>query len=128
MSQNMNKGGEFLIRETTIDGTFIPEDFNEEQNMMASAASDFVETEVRPNEERIEKQEPGLTVELMNKAGALGLLGTSIPEEFGGFGKDFVTNILFPLKSHKNIILVISIFNHNVGIFVRYTITILFFH
>ena len=94
MSQNMNKGGEFLIRETTIDGTFIPEDFNEEQNMMASAASDFVETEVRPNEERIEKQEPGLTVELMNKAGALGLLGTSIPEEFGGFGKDFVTNML----------------------------------
>ena len=94
MSHSMNKGGEFLIRETTVDGTFIPEEFNEEQLMMASAASDFVETEVRPNEERIEKQEPGLTVELMNKAGALGLLGTSIPEEFGGFGKDFVTNML----------------------------------
>ncbi len=88
------KGGEFLIKETSFEDVFIPELFNEEQKMMASTANDFLEAEVLPNVARIEAQEEGLTVSLLNKAGELGLLGTSIPEEFGGFGKDFTTNML----------------------------------
>ena len=88
------KGGEFLIKQITSDEVFIPEEFNEEQKMMASTVHDFVEAEIMPVADRIELQEAGLTVSLLNKAGELGLLGTSVPEEYGGFGKDFVTNML----------------------------------
>ena len=89
----LNKGGEFLIKETGASDVFIPEEFNEDQHMIADMARTFIETEVIPNLDRIDAQEAGLTVSLMNKAGELGLLGLSVPEEYGGFGKDFITNM-----------------------------------
>ena len=92
------KGGEFLIRETASGEIFIPEEFNEEQLMMAQSASDFLEAEVVPNIEKLDAHEPGLMVSLMNKAGELGLLGMSVPEQYGGFGKDFITNMLLTEK------------------------------
>ncbi len=86
------KGGEFLIKETKHDDVFTREELNEEQLMIQSMVSDFIEKEIYPNLERIEQQEEGLTVSLLKKAGELGLLGMAIPEEYGGFGKDFNTN------------------------------------
>ncbi len=88
------KGGEFLIKETAAADIFIPEEYNEEQLMMAAMARDFIEAEVSPNLDRIDAQEAGLIPGILDKAGALGLLGTGIPEEYGGFGKDFTTNML----------------------------------
>lgn len=88
------KGGEFLIRETEAAQIFIPEEFDEEQKMIAATCSNFLKQEVLPNLERIDQHEPGLMVSLMNKAGELGLLGVSVPEEFGGFGKSFNTSML----------------------------------
>jgi alkylation response protein AidB-like acyl-CoA dehydrogenase len=87
------KGGEFLIKETSPQDVFIPEEFNEEQRMMSDMAHDFLETEVLPNLDRLDAQEEGLMSSILDKAGELGLLGTSIPEEYGGFGKDFITNM-----------------------------------
>lgn len=86
------KGGEFLIKETDPQSVFIPEELSEEQRMMAQAAADFVENEITPNLDKIDKQEPGLTIKLLEQAGELGLLGVSIPEEYGGLGGDFNTN------------------------------------
>jgi alkylation response protein AidB-like acyl-CoA dehydrogenase len=88
------KGGEFLIRESEAHDVFIPEDFTEEQRMMAQACTDFLRTEVFPNVDKMEDVESGFTVELMNKAGELGLLGISIPEEYGGLGMSFNTSML----------------------------------
>ncbi|MCB0409979.1 MAG: acyl-CoA dehydrogenase family protein [Flavobacteriales bacterium] len=88
------KGGEFLIKETNPQDVFIPEQFDEEQKMIADTCNDFVEQEILPNIERIEKMEEGYTPSLLEKAGELGLLGISVPEELGGFGKDFVTSML----------------------------------
>ena len=90
--RNVTRGGEFLVRETSADNIFVPEEINEEQKMMVQMARDFVEQELFPNDARIEKQEPGVAVELIRKAGELGLLGASIPEEYGGYGKDFITS------------------------------------
>ena len=87
-------GGEFLIKESHAANTFIPEDFNDEQLMMADAARQFIETEVQPVVDRLEKLEDGLTVSLLEKSGELGLLGASIPEEYGGFGYDYNTGTL----------------------------------
>jgi alkylation response protein AidB-like acyl-CoA dehydrogenase len=88
------KGGEFLITETTYQDVFIPEEFDEEQQMIAQTCRDFLTQEINPILDRIDTQEEGLMPSLMDKAGDLGILGVSIPEEYGGFGKNFNTSML----------------------------------
>ena len=88
------KGGEFLIRETQAEDIFIPENWTEEQREIAAMTQQFLDAEVHPNLDRIDKLEPGLMPSLLDKAGELGLMGVSVPEEYGGFGKDFNTSML----------------------------------
>lgn len=88
------KGGEFLIRETNAKDIFIPEEWNEEQQMIAQMCSDFLEQHVFPQLDKIDAQEEGLMPSLLDKAGELGLLGISIPEEYGGLGNNFATSML----------------------------------
>ncbi|MFM2206315.1 MAG: hypothetical protein RL213_290 [Bacteroidota bacterium] len=88
------KGGEFLIKPTAADAVFIPEEQSEEQRMIAQMCADFLEQEVNHLHDRIDKQEEGLMQQLLDKAGELGLLGISVPEEYGGFGKDFTTSMI----------------------------------
>jgi alkylation response protein AidB-like acyl-CoA dehydrogenase len=88
------KGGEWLIRESSPFETFIPEDYNEEQQMVKDMCASFLDTEVLPVIDRIDKLEPGLMPSLMLKAGEQGLMGTSIPENLGGLGRDFITSTL----------------------------------
>ncbi|KPM48270.1 acyl-CoA dehydrogenase family protein [Jiulongibacter sediminis] len=89
------KGGEFLIKETSASDIFIPEEFNEEQQMIAETCSDFLKTEVHPILDEIDKAKtPELMSSLMDKAGELGLLGTAVPEEYEGFGMNFNTSML----------------------------------
>jgi len=95
---NSHKGGEFIITESHAQDTFIPEEFSEEHLMMASMADDFLDAEVFPILDKIDAQEEGLMVSIMDKAGKLGLLGISVPEEYGGFGKDFITGMLMTEK------------------------------
>ncbi|WP_295652392.1 acyl-CoA dehydrogenase family protein [uncultured Mucilaginibacter sp.] len=88
------KGGEFIIKETEATDIFIPEEFDEESQMIQKSCEDFLAAEVLPNLDRIDAQEEGLMPTLMDKAGELGLLSVSIPEEYGGFGKNFNTSML----------------------------------
>jgi alkylation response protein AidB-like acyl-CoA dehydrogenase len=89
------KGGEFLIRETKANEIFIPEEWNEEQRMIAQTCREFLEQEVFPKLDEIDSmKDPKLMPSILDKAGALGLLGTSVPQEFGGFGMDFNTTML----------------------------------
>jgi alkylation response protein AidB-like acyl-CoA dehydrogenase len=92
---NMIKGGEFLIRETPAASVFIPEEWNEEQRMIAQTCKDFLEQEVYPHLDEIDSMKnPEMMPSLMDKSGELGLLGTSVPEQYGGFGMDFNTTML----------------------------------
>src|SRR6478735_2455814 len=88
------KGGEWLIAESTPFETFISEEYNEEQQMVKDMCVAFLDAEVLPIMDRIDKMEPGLMPSLLVKAGEQGLLGTSIPESYGGLGKDFITSTL----------------------------------
>ncbi len=88
------KGGEWLIRESSPFETFIPEEYNEEQQMVKDMCNTFLETDVLPVLERIDKLEQGLMPSLLEKAGEQGLLSVSVPEEYGGLGKDFITATL----------------------------------
>lgn len=92
--QKFLKGGEFIIRESKSEDIFIPEDFSEEQRMMAEATTDFIEKEVVPHREKFEVKDYGFTEELMKKAGELGLLGITVSEEYNGLGMDFNTSML----------------------------------
>lgn len=88
------KGGEFIIRETNCKAIFTPEDYNEEQRMIARTCLDFIRQEIDPILDRIDGMEAGLMPSLIEKAGELGVLGMSVPEEYGGMGADFPTSIL----------------------------------
>ncbi|MGJ1416627.1 acyl-CoA dehydrogenase family protein [Sphingobacterium multivorum] len=94
MDNKAIKGGEFVIRETPYTAVFIPEEFDEEAKMIRQTCLDFLDTEVLNKLDRIDAQEEGLMPSLMDKAGELGMLGVSIPEEYGGFGKNFNTSML----------------------------------
>lgn len=97
MSEVTNKpltGGEFIIRNTHASDIFIPEEWSEEQLMMKKMCEDFVNQDIVPNLEPMDHQEPGLMEKLLDKAGELGLLGISVPEELGGLGMDFKTSML----------------------------------
>lgn len=89
------KGGEFLIKDTEASQVFIPEEFTEEQLMIAQSCRDFLATEIWPRVEEIDKaKSPELMSSMLDKAGELGLLGTAVPEEYGGFGMNFNTSML----------------------------------
>jgi hypothetical protein len=88
------KGGEWLIKKSEASETFTPEDYSEEQLMILEMCQQFIASEIHPIVERIDKMERGLMPSLMEKAGQLGLLSASVPEDLGGMGKDFVTSTL----------------------------------
>ncbi|MDB4082847.1 acyl-CoA dehydrogenase family protein [Vicingaceae bacterium] len=88
------KGGEFLIKETLANDIFIPEQCDEEQKMIAQSCQDFLEQEIYPELDELDALTEGLMASKITKAGELGLCGISVPEELGGFGKNFVTSML----------------------------------
>lgn len=88
------KGGEFLVRDVTAAEVFIPEEWSEEQKMIAQTCDDFIDQEITPVLDRIDKMEEGLMQQLLEKAGELGVLGMSVPTELGGMGMDFKTSLL----------------------------------
>ncbi|RLD89054.1 MAG: acyl-CoA dehydrogenase [Bacteroidetes bacterium] len=95
MSENKTlKGGEFLIKETKAQDIFIPEEFSEEQQMMAQTCRDFTETQVLPVMDKLEHHDYETLTRLLKEAGEMGLLGVSLPEEYEGFGQNFVTSML----------------------------------
>ncbi len=101
MSENTKKpmkGGEFIIRDTAPSEIFIPEKWSEEQRMIADMCEDFIKAEILPNIEEIDAMEEGLMPSLIDKAGELGLVGMSVPEELGGMGVDFNTSMLVTEK------------------------------
>ncbi len=88
------KSGEFLVRETEAKDVFVPEEFDEEQQMIAQTCKDFLEAEVYPNLDKLDQGDRELMKDILKKSGELGLMGISIPEEYGGFGQPFVTQML----------------------------------
>ena len=88
------KGGEFLIKEVQYEDVFITEEFTEEHKMMKDSVIEFIDREVWPHKDRFEKKDYALTEQKMRQIGEMGLLGISIPEEYGGMGMGFVSTML----------------------------------
>jgi alkylation response protein AidB-like acyl-CoA dehydrogenase len=73
---------------------FTPEKLNDEHKLIRQTAQEFIKGEVLPVVERLENKEWSLNRELLKKCGALGLLGTNIPEEYGGVDLDKITTLI----------------------------------
>lgn len=87
-------GAGFLLEPAGTRPIFTPEAFSDEQNLFYRTALEFMEREVLPKNERIEKMEDGLLPALIAKAGELGILGIDVPEQYGGLGLDKTTSAL----------------------------------
>ena len=113
MEKTALKGGEFLIKDTPAQDVFIPEEWNEEQKMIAQTCEDFIQTEVYPKLDDIDSQKyPELIPGLLDKAGELGLLGTSVPESLGGFGMSFNTTMLVSEVTGKGFSFAVALSAH----------------
>ena len=88
------KGGAFLIEERTPAEIFTPEDFTEEHRMIAETTRQFIDNEVGPRIDELEKHDWKLARDLIKKAADLGLIGANIPEEYGGLGLDQTSGAL----------------------------------
>ncbi|MFK8795660.1 acyl-CoA dehydrogenase family protein [Planococcus plakortidis] len=95
------KGGSFLIEDADLSRVFTPEDFTEEHKMIAKTTEDYVNTEVMPLVEKLENHEFEHSVNLLKKAGELGLLGADVPEQYDGLGLDKIASALIAEKMSK---------------------------
>src|SRR5271165_7445129 len=87
-------GGSFLLEDHNLDNVFTPEDFNEDQQMIAKLAEEFAINEVLPNVEKIEHKDWAVTRELLKKAAEMGLTNADVPAEYGGSDMDKVSSAI----------------------------------
>lgn len=116
-NKTLNKvlGGSFMIEDLDYQQMVTPEDFSEEQRMIGETTQDYVNAEVLPHDEEIEKLNYDLTVDLLRKAGEVGLLGADVPEAYGGMGLDKVSTTIINEKLTKASSFALS-FGAHVGI------------
>lgn len=100
-TENLIKGGSFLIEDVSYDRVFTPEDFSDEQKMIAKTTEDYVTNEVLPQVEHLENHEFDRSVKLLKQAGELGLLGADVPEEYGGLSLDKISSALIAEKMSR---------------------------
>jgi len=65
-------------------------EFTEEQQMIRKMVRDFAENEIRPIAKEMDASEE-FPWDVIRKMGSLGLMGLTIPEEYGGAGADTIT-------------------------------------
>jgi len=96
--EKLIQGGAFLVEDLKGEDVITPEDFSDEHKMIAQTTEDFVEKEVLPLVDKLENHEFEHSVELLKKAGELGLLSADIPEEYGGLNLDRISSSLITEK------------------------------
>ena len=94
MEKDFIKGGAFLIENPTAAEIFTPEDFTDEHKMIGDTIREFMDNEVRPHIEAMEKHDWQKARDLVKAAGDLGLLGANIPEEYGGTALDQTSGVI----------------------------------
>jgi len=87
-------GGRFLITPITDTNIFTREDFTEEQREIHEMVQGFCTEHIAPVREELEKKDKDLTFSLLKKIAELGLLGITVPEEYGGMELDKITGAI----------------------------------
>lgn len=97
-TKDLIRGGSFLIDAGSAEDVFVPEEYTDEQKMIAKTTEDFVNNEVRPHLEELENHQFDISVRLLKEAGELGLLAGDVPEKYEGLGLDKVSTALVTEK------------------------------
>jgi alkylation response protein AidB-like acyl-CoA dehydrogenase len=88
------KGGSWLLEDTPAADVFTPEKLTDEHRLMAQTTSEFIDSEVLPNLDRLEAKDWQLARSLVRRGGDLGLLGIAVPEEYGGLDLDKASSLV----------------------------------
>ena len=88
------RGGSWLIEDAPADSIFTREKLTEEHRLIGQTADEFMQNEVAPALERLEQKDWALARALVKKCAELGLLGTDVPEEYGGLGLDKISSLI----------------------------------
>ena len=88
------RGGAWLIEETEPSSFFSRDRLSEEHRLIGSTAEEFLTNEVIPAVDRLEQKDWGLARALVKRSGELGLLGTDVPDAYGGVELDKVSSII----------------------------------
>ncbi|MHA6251909.1 acyl-CoA dehydrogenase family protein [Oceanobacillus sp. CAU 1775] len=95
------KGGAFLVEDLSGEDIITLEDLTDEHKMIAKTTEDYVLNEVVPLIDKLENHEFDNSVDLLKKAGELGLLGADVPEAYGGLGLDKMSSSLITEKMSR---------------------------
>ncbi len=106
-------GGSFLLEDHPLDNVFTPEDFNEDQQMIARLTDEFAVNEILPNVEKIEHKDWALTRELLKKSAEMGLTNADVPAEYGGADMDKVSSAIIADRMAKCGSFVVSMGGHS---------------
>jgi alkylation response protein AidB-like acyl-CoA dehydrogenase len=87
-------GGSWLTGDADPATVLTPERLSEEHRLIGQTAEEFVDNEVLPVLGRLEAKDWALARTLVKRCGDLGLLGTDVPEEFGGVALDKASSLL----------------------------------
>ncbi len=78
--------GSFLVEELDPSSVFVPEHFDQEDEMIGDTVEKFVVEKVQPRMEEINAQKEGLLKGLLGELGELGIFMADVPEEMDGLG------------------------------------------
>jgi alkylation response protein AidB-like acyl-CoA dehydrogenase len=102
LTEQVTKGGVWLIEKTDPATVMTPEQLSEEHRLIGQTAAEFIDNEVFPNKERLEQKDWALNRELVAKCGSLGLLGTNVPEDYGGVDLDKIATLVVSEQISRN--------------------------
>src|SRR6476659_3870417 len=87
-------GASWLLEEPDLKHVFTPEHVSDEHRLMAQTTAEFVDHELLPNLEALETKDWNLARALVRRCGEVGLLGVSVPEQYGGVDLDNVSAVI----------------------------------
>ena len=87
------QSGSWLLDDDT-QAIFTPEMLSDEHRLIAQTTDEFIDAEVLPNLDKLEAHDWSVARALVRRCGELGLLGTNVPEQYGGLDLDKVSSLI----------------------------------
>ena len=87
-------GGSWLLDATPPDAVFTPERMTDEHRLINQTAQEFVTNEVVERNDQLETKDWDLARQMLRRCAEVGLLGTDVPETYGGVELDKVSSAI----------------------------------